>query len=734
MKIRMYLLLHKRLLSISSALALVSLLAAGGTLLATGAHAAGSSTITLTAVSSSAPVGDSVTLIATVVDGNSQAISGVTVTFSTISGPDTGPAGSATTDTNGQAFRPLINTFKPGVDVAQASFTDPTTQQTLTSNQVQVNWLDNSSITLSSLQGNVLPVGMLVSVVAAVLGVDGLPARATNVNFSVTVGPDAGLVGTATTDTNGQAIFTFTNTGGIGTDVIQASFIDSAETLQTGQFLMNWFDASSITLSASPTTAPLNTMVTLTATATGADGVQSAVGVNVTFAIISGPNGGNQFNAATNASGQATVSINDGNGPGTDMVQASFTDSLGSTRTSIQIAVHWGNQSSISLVPPTTTRFVGFLGAATANVIGADGLPANGASVTFTVISGPDQGLTRTIVADSSGTAIFTFVNSSAAGTDVIQASFTDSLGVTWTSNQEQLLWIDDSSAALSATPTTQKLGTSVSATASVTGDDGNPAAGVTVTFSVVSGPDAGQTGTATTDANGNASFSLTDTTRAGTDVLQASFTDVVTNQAITSNQVQVTWVGLTVTSQAVSAIEGSQFSGTLATITGALDVPSASIDWGDGTTSAGTITANADGSFSVSGTHTYLEEGSYNVTISAQDSTGASANATSTATVADAILGFDAVKVSSWAPKSEAAEVTFNDHDPNGTLSDYQATINWGDGTTTTARIRLATNGQIYIINGTHVYSKAGTYTVAVTVQDSGGSTATTTQTITVH
>ncbi len=73
------------------------------------------------------------------------------------------------------------------------------------------------------------------------------------------------------------------------------------------------------------------------------------------------------------------------------------------------------------------------------------------------------------------------------------------------------------------APPTaTNAVGGSHTVTATVT-DFGTPAAGVTVTFTVLSGPNAGKTGTAVTDNNGQASFTYTDTGGAGTDRIQAS-------------------------------------------------------------------------------------------------------------------------------------------------------------------------------------------------------------------
>ncbi len=78
---------------------------------------------------------------------------------------------------------------------------------------------------------------------------------------------------------------------------------------------------------------------------------------------------------------------------------------------------------------------------------------------------------------------------------------------------------------ALSPATATNPVGGSHTVTALVT-DLGTPIPGVLVTFNVISGPNAGTTGTATTDAAGQATFTYSDTGGAGTDVITASFTD----------------------------------------------------------------------------------------------------------------------------------------------------------------------------------------------------------------
>jgi hypothetical protein len=84
-------------------------------------------------------------------------------------------------------------------------------------------------------------------------------------------------------------------------------------------------------------------------------------------------------------------------------------------------------------------------------------------------------------------------------------------------------------------------VGTSHTVTARVAGT-GDPVPGVLVTFNVVSGPNAGSTGTATTDSNGQASFTYTSNGSAGTDTIEASFVNSQ-DETVTSNQVTKSWV-----------------------------------------------------------------------------------------------------------------------------------------------------------------------------------------------
>ncbi len=186
----------------------------------------------------------------------------------------------------------------------------------------------------------------------------------------------------------------------------------------------------------------------------------------------------------------------------------------------------------------------------------------------------------------------------------------------------------------------------------------------------------------------------------------------------------------LTAAGVAASATEGTSFSGIVATFTdanpsGTAADFAATITWGDGQTSAGTVTANPTGGFVVSGAHTYAEEGSYAVAVSILDQGGAAVAASTTAVVADAPL--DATGLTLSAAEANAfhgSVATFTDANPNATAAEFAATILWGDGATSAGTITANADGS-FAVSGDHTYTEAGCYPVTVTVLDQGGSAA---------
>src|SRR6185312_1633223 len=99
------------------------------------------------------------------------------------------------------------------------------------------------------------------------------------------------------------------------------------------------------------------------------------------------------------------------------------------------------------------------------------------------------------------------------------------------------------------------------------------------------------------------------------------------------------------------------------------------SINWGDSTTSAGTVTGPVGGPFTVNGTHTYTEEGSYpvHVTITDKNNSANTKTTTATATVADAALTAGTLTLSGGVEGVSPghASFTFTDANPFATTAD---------------------------------------------------------------
>lgn len=93
----------------------------------------------------------------------------------------------------------------------------------------------------------------------------------------------------------------------------------------------------------------------------------------------------------------------------------------------------------------------------------------------------------------------------------------------------------------LSPSSETNPVGASTTVTATVQNTNGQPVPSKQVTFTITSGPNAGLTGNATTDANGKATFTYTGNGGAGVDEIVATFVNSQ-NQTVSSAPATRTW------------------------------------------------------------------------------------------------------------------------------------------------------------------------------------------------
>jgi fibronectin-binding autotransporter adhesin len=192
----------------------------------------------------------------------------------------------------------------------------------------------------------------------------------------------------------------------------------------------------------------------------------------------------------------------------------------------------------------------------------------------------------------------------------------------------------------------------------------------------------------------------------------------------------------VTVTGRAVTGTEGTELNVTVAsgsTTSKTNACLRATIDWGDGATTNGTIPAGGS-SFTVRGRHTYAIAGHPDLVTTVRDICDpASASAHSPVTINDAPLTATGMPVSGYARYPATVVVaTFTDGNPLAKATDFTATVDWGDGTSGPATVGTRPGGG-FQVTGTTTYKTPDTYPVAVSTNDAGGATATATTTATI-
>jgi VCBS repeat-containing protein len=169
--------------------------------------------------------------------------------------------------------------------------------------------------------------------------------------------------------------------------------------------------------------------------------------------------------------------------------------------------------STVGLTPATNSAIEGGTHTVTAHAESTGGSPVPGATVNFTILSGPNAGLTGTGTTDASGNATFTYTDGGPEGTtgqDLIQAKIgtltSNTVEMNWLPNNQPPVAVDD------AFSTSED--TALSAT--VIGNDSDPN-GDTLIVSLVTGTSNGTlvlnadgTFTYTPNANFNGSDSFT--------------------------------------------------------------------------------------------------------------------------------------------------------------------------------------------------------------------------------
>jgi uncharacterized repeat protein (TIGR03803 family) len=183
----------------------------------------------------------------------------------------------------------------------------------------------------------------------------------------------------------------------------------------------------------------------------------------------------------------------------------------------------------------------------------------------------------------------------------------------------------------------------------------------------------------------------------------------------------------LAATATAVTPVTNTAFTGVVASFTdadpnGTAGDYTATITWGDGQTSAGTIAANGAGGFTVSGTKTYAADGIYAITVTIADVGGSTATASSTAYV-----GGLAKHLSVTAATAESAGTPFP-----VTVAALDASGNPAYNYTGTVQFTSTDANAVLPANYTFSAGDLGTHVFNVTLETAGTHSVTATDTVT--
>jgi adhesin/invasin len=393
-------------------------------------------------------------------------------------------ATSATTDNIGNAYVTLI----PGNIAGNATIT--ATWQGI-SQTATVN-IAPATVTVSASPNTILVnSATMTSSITTLITLDGNPAANEQISFSTNLGTLSSP--TATTDSNGYAVVTFTAGPTTGTATITATWkgISSSATVNIAQ--------GNLIVTASPAT--LATGSTMNSTIAALVLLNGIPQVNTPVTFSTNMSGLSSTTATTNASGIATITLFPGATPGTANVSASWQDLSNSTIVNIVQGT-----IVVSAAPNIIAAASSMTSTITAHIT-LDSIPVSNRLVTFTTNLGNLS--TTSATTNSSGDATVILNPESITGTATITAMWEGISAATDVTIAEGTIEISASQNKIGA-------GSSMNSTVTVTIRlNGSPVIGEPVTFATTLGNLSSTS--ETTDANGVANVTLNPEAGTGT-------------------------------------------------------------------------------------------------------------------------------------------------------------------------------------------------------------------------
>jgi hypothetical protein len=149
-----------------------------------------------------------------------------------------------------------------------------------------------------------------------------------------------------------------------------------------------------------------------------------------------------------------------------------------------------------------------------------------------------------------------------------------------------------------------------------------------------------------------------------------------------------------------------------------------AHIIWGDGSASTGVVAGSGGGGgWTISGSHTYAQAKRYNVNVVVKDHGGAKASTGTTAATLVVTVPSASAHQGVTFSGNIAKFVDLSYADPQCGFTSYNATIKWGDGTTSGGGISFNGNcASGFNVLGSHTYTNTGTFKLIVLVTGNNG------------
>lgn len=265
------------------------------------------------------------------------------------------------------------------------------------------------------------PINTLHAVTTTVLQNGVTPVAGVDVAFNITAGPNAGVMGSDTTNGAGQAIFFYVGGPNTGVDTIQSTGeIGGMAGVQfTCNTTVEWINPS-CSMAALPASL-VGGMQTVNVDVDRAPGLDAPNGTMVHFEVIAGPNVGTMTDVAT-AAGSASFMYTGAGGPGVDTIRANGV--IAGAPFECLVTKEWIDPTC-TLAPMMAINRTNTAHTVTLLLLRRPGVPAAGVPVTFDVTAGPNAAaiMPQVIMTDALGSADYTYMGGATPGVDTITAS-----------------------------------------------------------------------------------------------------------------------------------------------------------------------------------------------------------------------------------------------------------------------------------------------------------------------